>query len=141
VKDYFEDLNHDGYKDYLVQSYSGAGCCPRNLEMGYVYNPRNGYFKAIDFFNRETDSLSTDFFETSYGLDNYIILYKYKWQGLKKVLIEEIFVTPTKEGYMNPHPKSYTRVFHPSENEQRIKKLPKEYARLQMAEFISRLEN
>ena len=140
-EDYFEDVNHDGYKDYVVQSYSGAGCCPRNLEMGYVYAPQNGQFKIIDFFNRETDSLSTNFFETSYGLGNFITLYKYKWQGLKKVLLEEIYVTPTEEGAMNPHPKSYTRVLYPSEKKQKIKNLPKEYARLQMAEYISALEN
>ena len=140
-EDYFEDVNHDGYKDYIVESYSGAGCCPRNLEMGYVYNPQNGHFKNIDFFNRETDSLSTNFFETSYGLGNYINLYKYKWQGLKKVLLEEIYVTPTKEGTMNPHPTSYTRILYPNEKKQKIKKLPKEYVRLKMAEYISPLEN
>jgi hypothetical protein len=140
-EDYFEDANHDGYKDYIVQSYSGAGCCPRNLEMGYIYNPRNGHFNSIDFFNRESDSLSTNFFETSYGRDNYINLYKYKWYGLSKVLLEEIYVTPTKEGTMNPHPTSYTLVLYPSEKKQKIKKLPKEFARLKMAEYISSLEN
>jgi len=140
-EDYFEDVNFDGYKDYVVQSYSGAGCCPRNLEMGYLYNPKNGYFKPIDFFNRETDSLNTNFFETSYGRDNYINLYKYKWEGLKKVLLEEIYVTPTKEGLMNSHPTSYTRILYPSKKKQKIKKLPKEYARLRMAEYISPLEN
>jgi hypothetical protein len=140
-EDYFEDVNHDGYKDYIIQSYSGTGCCPRNLEMGYVYIPQNGRFKIIDFFNREPDSLRTDFFETSYGLGNYINLYKYKWQGLKKVLLEEIYVSLTKEGTMNPHPTSYTRILYPSGKEQKIKKLPKEYARLKMAEYISPLEN
>jgi hypothetical protein len=140
-EDYLEDVNHDGYKDYVVQSYSGAGCCPRNLEMGYVYNSQNGHFKTIDFFNRETDTLSNNFFETSYGRDNYINLYKYKWRGLKKVLLEEIYVTPTKEGAMNPHPTSYTLVSYPSEKKQKIKKLPKEFARLKMAEYISPLEN
>jgi hypothetical protein len=140
-EDYFEDVNYDGYKDYIVQSYSGAGCCPRNLEMGYVYNPHNGHLKNMDFFNREPDSLSTNFFETSYGLGNYINLYKYKWQGLKKVLLEEIYVSLTKEGTMNPHPTSYTRILYPSGKEQKIKKLPKEYARLKMAEYISPLEN
>ena len=138
---YFEDVNHDGYKDYLVYSYSPTGCCPRNLEMGYIYNLQNGYFKRIDFFNRETDSLTTNFFETSYGQDNYINLYKYKWQGLRKILLEEIYVTPTKEGLMNSHPTSYTRVFYPSKMKQIIRKLPKEYARLKMAEFISPIEN
>lgn len=138
---YFEDVNHDGYKDYVVQSYSHAGCCPRNLEMGYVYNSQNGRFKPIDFFNRETDTLSLNFFETSYGRDNYINLYKYKWQGLKKVLLEEIYVTPTKEGAMNPHPTSYTLVLYPSEKKQKIKKLPNEFTRLKMAEYISPLEN
>lgn len=140
-KNYFEDVNHDGYEDYLVYSYSGAGCCPRNLEMGYIYNSQNGHFESIDFFNRETDSLNTNFFETSYGRDNYINLYKYKWRGLTKVLLEEIYVTPTKEGVMNSHPKSYTKVLYPIEKKQKIKKLPKEYARLKMAEFISPIEN
>src|SRR5215218_6084780 len=140
-QDYFEDLNHDGFKDYVVESYSGAGCCPRNLEIGYVYVPQNGHFYNFDFFNRENDSLSTYFFETSYGLGNFINLYKYKWRGLKKVLVEEMYVTPTKEGTMNPHPTSYTKIFYPSGKKQTIKKLPKEYARLKMAEYISRLEN
>jgi hypothetical protein len=140
-EDYFEDANHDGYKDYIVQSYSGTGCCPRNLEMGYIYNPQNGHLNKIDFFNRETDSLSTDFFETSYGLGNYINLYKYKWKGLKKVLLEEIYVTPTKEGLMNPHPDSYTRIFYPAGKKQKINQLPKEYLRLRMSEYISELEN
>jgi hypothetical protein len=138
---YFEDVNHDGYKDYLVYSYSRAGCCPRNLEMGYIYNAQNGYFERIDLFNRETDSLTTNFFETSYGQDNYINLYKYKWQGLRKVLLEEIYVTLTKEGFMNSHPTSYTRVFYPSKKKQKIRKLPKEYARLKLADFISPIEN
>jgi len=140
-ENYLEDVNHDGYKDYLVQSYSGTGCCPRNLEMGYVYDPQNGHFKAIDFFNRETDSVTSNFFETSYGLGNHIKLYKYKWQGLKKVLLEEIYVTPTREGAMNPHPKSYTRILYPSEKKQKLKQLPNEYVRLQMAQYISPLEN
>ena len=140
-EDYFEDVNHDGYKDYIVQSYSRAGCCPRSLEMGYVYNSQNGHFKNLDFFNRETDSLTTNFFETSYGLYNYINLYKYKWQGLKKVLLEEIYLIPTKEGTMNSHPTSYTRILYPGERKQKIKKLPREYARLKMAEYISQIEN
>jgi hypothetical protein len=56
-------------------------------------------------------------------------------------LLEEIYVTPTKEGEMNEHPTSYTRIFYPSGKKQIIKKLPDEYARLKMAEYISELED
>jgi len=138
---YFEDVNHDGYKDYLVYSYSPTGCCPRNLEMGYIYNAQNGHFERIEFFNRETDSLTTNFFETSYGRDNYINLYKYKWRGLRKVLLEEIYVTPSNEELMNAHPSSYTLVVYPSKKKQIIRKLPKEYSRLKLAEFITTIKN
>jgi hypothetical protein len=140
VDDYFEDANQDGFKDYLVQSYSTAGCCPRTLEVGHIYSHQNGHFNRVEFFNRERDSLGQNFFETSYGLNYYISLYKFKWNGLKPVLLEEIYVTPTKTGAYNPHPASYTRIFYLTGKKQLIKQLPKEYARLRMAEYISPLE-
>lgn len=138
--DHLEDLNHDGWKDFIIQSYSPTGCCPRNAEAGQLYNPKNGHFEPVDFFNREADSLSTVFFEASYGLGVFSNLYKYKWRGLEKVLLEEIFVSKTAEGSFNEHPTSYTKVLYPGERKQKIKKLPKEFARLKMAEYISPLE-
>lgn len=133
----FEDINRDGYKDYIVQSYAISGCCPRNLEMGYIYNAQNGHFNTVDFWNRQNDSLTSNFFESSYGRDYHISLYKYKWKGIRKVLLEEVYVTRRKNGEAIYPPTSYTRVFYPSEKKQQLKKLPPEYARLGMAELIS----
>jgi hypothetical protein len=140
VEESFEDLNQDGYKDYVVQSYSTSGCCPRNLEKGYIYNPGNGHFTSLDFFNREMDSLSNDFFETSYGLGNHISLFKYKWKGLKKILVEEIYVQHIGETPKDLNPNYYTRLVYPGGRKQKIKRLPKEFARLKMAGYISPIE-
>ena len=137
-EDYLEDLNHDRYKDFVVQSYSGAGCCPRNLEMGFLYNQLNGRFKALDFFNRESDSLSNIFYETSYGLGDYINLYKYRWSGLRKILLEEIYVTLVST---DKKPSSYTKIIYPSERKLILKKLPNEYKKLKMSEYITQIEN
>ena len=135
-EDHYEDVNHDGYQDYILQSYSGAGCCPRNLEMAYLYNHHNGHFKAVDLFNREVDSSTNFFYETSYGLGKFINLYKYKWAGLKKNLVEEIYATPAGEG---KEPTSYTQIIYPSQKKQRLKKLPGDFRKLKMAEYITEL--
>jgi len=135
-EDYFEDANRDGYKDYVVQSYSGAGCCPRNLEMAYLYNHKNGRLKTEEFFNREIESSTNAFYETSYGLGDYINLYKYKWSGLEKILLEEIYVTPVSEG---KKPTTYTKVNYPSDQKQRLKQLPDEFRKLKMADYITKL--
>ena len=137
-EDYFEDANHDGYKDYIVQSYSGAGCCPRNLEMAYLYNYKNGRLKSEEFFNREIGSSADFFYETSYGLGDYINLYKYKWSGLKKILLEEIYVTHVSEG---KKPTTYTKVNYPNGKKQRLKQLPSDFKKLKMAEYITKLES
>jgi hypothetical protein len=137
-EDYFEDANHDGYKDYIVQSYSGAGCCPRNLEMAFLYNHKNGHFKAMYLFNREIDSATNLFYETSYGLGDYITLYKYKWSGLKKVLLEEISVTPPPEG---KKPISYTVVTYPVRQQRKTRQLPVDFRKLKMSDYITKVES
>lgn len=137
-EDYFEDVNHDGYKDYIVQSYSGTGCCPRNLEMAFLYNNINGHFNTVDLFNRETDSATNLLYETSYGLGDYITLYKYKWAGLKKVLIEEISVTLPPEG---KKPTSYTVVTYPVRQQRKTKQLPVDFKKLKMSDYITKIES
>jgi hypothetical protein len=141
AENYLEDVNHDGYKDYIVYSYSSAGCCPRNDETAYLYDHVTGRFVFDSFFNREAGSSAYTFYETSYGLGDFINLYKYKWSGLRKVMLEEIYQTKVSEKKRGITPVTYTRVFYPSGKKQILKHLPPEYKRLKMADYIGEGEN
>ena len=73
----------------------------------------------------------------SYGHPTDVVLSKYKWRGFKKVLLEELYPSPDKNGNIDPNPSSYTLKSYPGGKKKEIKKLPEEYARLFMGKYIS----
>lgn len=132
-----KDLNSDGYKDYVVFTYSTAGCCPRSSENGYIYNSQNGHFEFVDFFNRESDYLKKIVYESDYGSPGLILFYKYKWVGLKKILIESIGPTKTSlEMYSFAKPYTYTKILYPREKKKILKEMPSEYKKLEMYDYF-----
>jgi hypothetical protein len=131
-----EDLNCDGFVDYVVNSYSGAGCCPRSADNGYLYNPKDGHFVFVDFFNRESNCPDRVFYETSYGYDFDIEVFKYKWMGMKKVLLESFGRTFVSLGDLSKNPKTYTKTIYPSEKKIILKNAPEEYKKLQIFDYF-----
>jgi len=130
-----EDLNCDGFMDYVVNSYSGAGCCPRSADNGYLYNPKNGHFIFMDFFNRETNCPDKIFYEASYGYRIDIEVYKYKWVGFKKVLLESF--GPTFISWSaKEDPKTYTKTIYPSKKRIILKNAPEEYKQLAIFDYF-----
>ena len=130
------DVNNDGYKDYIISSYGHAGCCPRNSDNAYIYNSKDGHFEFVDFFNREVGNSKNMFFETDYGQAGLISLYKYKWAGMKKVLLETI--EPTHAGdsmFSFVRPYTYT-IIYPSGKKQVFKQAPDEYKKLKIFEYF-----
>jgi hypothetical protein len=131
----FEDVNCDGFMDYVVNSYSGAGCCPRSVDNGYLYKPQNGHFVFVDFFNRESICPKKFFYETSYGYSVDIEVYKYRWAGLKKVLIESFGPTFISWNTNTP-PKTYTKTIYPSRKKITLKNAPGEYRKLKIFDYF-----
>jgi hypothetical protein len=131
----FEDLNCDGFRDYVVNSYSGAGCCPRSADNGYLYKRKSGDFVFVDFFNRESNCPDKVFYETSYGYNYDIEVYKYKWVGMKKVLLESF--GPTFISWdLNKNPKTYTKIIYPSGKKLILKNAPAEYRKLKIFDYF-----
>jgi hypothetical protein len=131
VEEKFEDVNCDGFIDYVVNSYSHTGCCPRSADNVYLYNPLNGYFVADNFLNRESACPNKIVYETSYGYDIDIEVYKYKWVGIKKILLESF--GPTFISWdANNRPKTYTKVIYPSKRKIILKNAPVEYKKLEI---------
>lgn len=132
----FEDLNCDGFKDYVVNSYSGTGCCPRSADNGYIYNPGNGHFVFMDFFNRESNCPNKVFYETSYGYNFDIEVFKYKWVGMKKVLLESFGRTFVSLDDLSKNPKTYTKTIYPSGKKITLKNAPAEYKQLKIFDYF-----
>jgi hypothetical protein len=130
-----EDVNCDGFSDYVVNYYSGAGCCPRSADNAYIYNPKNGKFIFYEFMNRTTDCDKKIVYETSYGYPEDIEVYKYRWVGLKYVLLESIGRTFIS-WELKKNPKTYTKTIYPSEKQIVLKKVPEEYKRLPIYDYF-----
>jgi hypothetical protein len=130
-----EDVNCDGFTDYVVNYYSGAGCCPRSADNVYIYNPKNGKFIFYDFLNRISECDKKIMYETSYGYPQDIEVYKYKWVGLKCVLIESLGRTFISWD-LKKNPKTYTKIIYPSEKEIVLKDVPEEYKRLSIYDYF-----
>jgi len=93
AEDTLLDVNGDGFKDYMVSSYSGTGCCPRDSRVAYLYDDRSGDFRTVGFFNPEFIFSEKIVYESGYGHPGEISIERYKWKGFEKV--KTASVSPT----------------------------------------------
>ena len=141
-EDTLQDINLDGYKDYMISQYSGAGCCPRDSRIAYLYNAKNGNFETVGFFNLEFDNKNKLIYEMDYGSPGLVSLEKSKWNGLSKIKIESISPTHFQnriDSFEKPY--TYTKTLYPSEKALIIKEVPKEYKKLQHFEYFTGYQN
>jgi len=135
--DAIEDVNLDGFKDFTVSQYSGAGCCPRDDRIAYLYNNNNGEFETVGFFNPEFDNKNKLIYEMNYGHPGEVSITKNKWNGVKKVEVESISPTHFEnrvDSFVRPY--SYTKIIYPSGKEVIIKSVPDEYKKLRNFEYF-----
>ncbi|RZL12274.1 MAG: hypothetical protein EOO89_19830 [Pedobacter sp.] len=138
TQDTLQDINLDGYTDFIVSQYSGAGCCPRDDRVAYLYNHKNGKFETVGFFNPEFDNTNKVIYEMGYGSPGWVSIDKSKWKGLSKIAIESI--SPTHfhdriDSFVKPY--TYTKTIYPGEKLIILKELPKEYKMLQNFEYFT----
>ena len=141
-QDTLQDINLDGYKDFVISQYSGAGCCPRDARVAYLYNVKNGKFKTVDFFNPEFDNTNKCIYEMDYGSPGLVSIEKSKWIGLSKIKIESISPTHFQnriDSFEKPY--TYTKTIYPSEKLLILKEVPKEYKKLKNFEYFIGYQN
>ncbi|MFT7612328.1 MAG: hypothetical protein ACI9J3_001283 [Parvicellaceae bacterium] len=76
------DVDFDGDLDYLVNTYSGMGCCPRNHHR--IYLNTNGTLNLEEHtgtFNADFNAITEHVYTTDYGHPPYNAIYKNRWQG------------------------------------------------------------
>jgi hypothetical protein len=127
------DVNADKNLDFVVSQYSGAGCCPRDARVAYLYNSSNGKFEVVNFFNPEFDDKNKLVYQYGYGHPGEVPMDKYKWVGYKLVQVESIYpdyAEGRRDSFVKPY--RYIKTSFPSEKTKTIKEVPKEYKKLDM---------
>ncbi|MBA4849547.1 XAC2610-related protein [Emticicia sp. BO119] len=129
VKDILQDVNGDGYKDFVVDLYGKTGCCLKTFNEVYLYLPETGRFSGrFEFINPTYSPKEKVIRGVGYGQPGETEMYKYKWNGLKIDTIEFIYPDEKHKGYYIksntlPEDKKRTKII-------RLKKVPKEYIRI-----------
>lgn len=135
--DTLNDINFDSFKDFVVSQYSGAGCCPRDLRIAYLYNHKTGGFEPEVLFNPEFDNKHKLIYEMDYGHPGFVSLSKSKWHGLSKVMVESIspmHFENRMDSFVRPY--SYTKTIYPVEKTFVLKAVPEEYKKLTHYEYF-----
>jgi hypothetical protein len=136
-QDTLKDINLDGYKDYVISQYSGAGCCPRDDRIAYLYDNKNGAFEPVAFFNPDFDNKNKIIYEMDYGHPGEVSIEKYIWRGLTKIKIESIRPTHFQNRIDSiEKPYTFTKTIYPSEKIVIIKEVPLEYKKTKNFEYF-----
>lgn len=92
LSDTIQDINGDGYKDLLINTYGSAGCCLKALSLIFIYQPKfHDFSKAYDFLNPTFSPDEQVIRGVCYGYMGDTDLYKYKWNGAQVDTVEYIY--------------------------------------------------
>lgn len=120
VSDTIQDVNGDGYKDFLIDWYGSSGCCLKNFYYVYLFQPESGTFSECHLFINPTFSAREKIVRgVLYGYPGQTGLYKYKWNETQIDTIEFIYPDETAKGmYIRTDKKG---------RETKLKNVPEEY--------------
>jgi len=133
-----QDVNGDGYKDFLVHWYPSSGCCRRNIFDVYLnINGTGSFTNQYQFINPTFFPKEKVIRGVLYGHPGEVGLYKYKWNHLKVDTVEFIYPDQsdtTKRHYI----KTYQRLYS-SKNvkKEKLYFLPKEYRNIESFEWFN----
>lgn len=133
-----QDVNGDGYKDFVVHWYPSSGCCRRNIYDVYLnINGTDSFTNQYEFINPTFSTKEKVIRGVLYGHPGEVGLYKYKWNNLKVDTVEFIYPDQsdtTKRLYIKTDKRPYS-----SKNvkKEKLKFLPKEYRNIESLEWFN----
>jgi|GEM_PF-3028489 len=132
--DRLEDVDFDGFPDYVFRSYSPNGCCPRDVSHICRYNPLKRRFQNQAYvMNAAVDPKTKTIYSMEYGRPES--LSAFRWQGDSLFAYETIY-------WENQFPDSgetrgrMLRSRHPFRHAEAIDSLPAGYKKIYMIEWF-----
>lgn len=134
VNDTIRDINGDGIKDFIVNSYGASGCCLKASSSVYLLDANTNNFSKDFFFINPTFSPSEKTIRgICYGHPGETEMYKYKWTMGSIDTIEYVSYEIDNEGKKTgkilisnkePFHKDFKILKH-------LKKIPSEYTKIE----------
>jgi len=124
------DVDFDGDLDYLVNTYSGMGCCPRNHHGIHLnVNGKIDLANHVGTLNADFNAVTEHIYTTDYGHPPYNAIYKNKWQGDSLFVVASIgfrFITDSlgNDSIIDP---SYLYQNRITGQDSIMKEIPEEY--------------
>ncbi len=92
LNDTIQDVNGDGFKDYIVNWYGSNGCCLKSFSDVMIFNRVNGsLYGPIIFINPTFSPEEKIVRGVKYGHAGYTSMYKYSWAGDHLDTLEHIY--------------------------------------------------
>ena len=108
VRDTLRDVNGDGYRDRVITSYGGTGCCPRSHDRVFLYDAATqGFATPLDFLNAVYVPSEGLVRGMDYGHFGHAPFYTLRFTGLQVEEVECVYrthegLTPYEVGTCNP---------------------------------------
>jgi len=92
VNDTVQDINGDGLKDFVVDTYGVSGCCLKAFSIVYLLRPdRKTFSNEFEFINPTFSPKEKIIRGICYGQPGETEMYKYKWNGEKVDTLEYVY--------------------------------------------------
>lgn len=132
VGDTIQDINGDGYNDFVMRGYGSSGCCLKGYSLVHLYLPKKMEFSEPYFFLNPTFSPEEHLIRgVCYGHPGQTELYKYKWNGLQVDTLEYVYYEKDeddqKTGMVIVELDSSYRYPDDSKSVKRLEAVPEEY--------------
>lgn len=93
------DINGDGYKDFVVNTYGASGCCLKGFSSVYILqNNKKTFTPDFEFINPTFSSKEKIIRGICYGQPGETEMYKYKWNGEKIDTLEYVSYQTNEKG-------------------------------------------
>lgn len=125
VNDTVQDINGDGYNDFVVNTYGVNGCCMKAFSSVYLFQPLKGTFtEEFEFINPTFSPKEKVIRGMSYGHPGETDLYKYRWKDWGIDTVEFVYHDKENKGYIVDRGNSFS---HKNRIRKRVKQVPHEY--------------
>lgn len=126
------DANFDGARDYIINYYSGTGCCPRSQSRIFLFDTtKHVFLPKMEMLNTYFDPKNKTVLSMDYGYPAVhmgIALSKNKWRKDSLVTIEDIFFNEDS---------SLTLHSYDSEKDIPLKELPDDYKHIPQVDWFT----